>query len=297
METVTRRVIQHAQQLSGELDARAIVVYADALPQDGELHKLLEAVDTPAILVGRSRRESLAPELLDYTWVIVPDVPMTRAGQVRAALLVCLANGTLQQGDRVVCLTGMDSSGAIDTLQVLHLGSDPDLFSRLDPTTFRGDIAPEVFERALILATQLAVQGREGRPIGVLFVLGDSEKVLAQSRNLILNPFQGHPEAERNLLDPALEETIKEFASLDGGFVVRGDGVLLTAGSYLVPNAASAPLVGGLGTRHAAAAGITASTEAVVVCVSQSTGTVTVFKSGQIIAELPRPTGENRLYH
>jgi DNA integrity scanning protein DisA with diadenylate cyclase activity len=43
-------------------------------------------------------------------------------------------------------------------------------------------------------------------------------------------------------------------------------------------------------TRHAAA-GITASTAAVSVCVSQSTGTVTVFKNGQLIADIQRPSG------
>ena len=64
----------------------------------------------------------------------------------------------------------------------------------------------EVFERVLTLATQLAAEGREGRPVGALFVLGDSERVLAQSRGLVLNPFLGHPESGRNVLDPALED-------------------------------------------------------------------------------------------
>jgi DNA integrity scanning protein DisA with diadenylate cyclase activity len=119
--------------------------------------------------------------------------------------------------------------------------------------------------------------------------------VLAQSRSLVLNPFQGHPEAGRNLLDPALEETIKEFAGLDGAFVVRGDGVVLTAGTLLVPARGYPQLPGGLGARHAAAAGITASTGAVALCVSQSTGTVTVFQSGRVVADLHRPAGEGRL--
>jgi DNA integrity scanning protein DisA with diadenylate cyclase activity len=125
--------------------------------------------------------------------------------------------------------------------------------------------------------------------------VGDSARVLAQARSLVLNPFAGHPEAVRNILDPALEETIKEFSALDGAFVGRGDGVVLTAGTHLVPTATPAPLPGGLGTRHAAAAGITASTNAVSVCVSQSTGTVTVFKSGGLVADIPRPTNGNRL--
>src|SRR5262249_30562493 len=110
------------------------------------------------------------------------------------------------------------------------------------------------------------------------------------SRGLVLNPFQGHPESARNVVDPALEETIKEFAALDGAFIVRGDGVVLTAGSHLMPSpAASTQLASGLGTRHAAAAGISASTDAVAICVSQSTGTVSVYKSGRLVMDLQRP--------
>jgi DNA integrity scanning protein DisA with diadenylate cyclase activity len=111
----------------------------------------------------------------------------------------------------------------------------------------------------------------------------------------VLNPFQGHPESGRNVLDPALEETIKEFSALDGAFIVRGDGVVLTAGSHLMPlPAASTRLAGGLGTRHGAAAGISASTGAVAICISQSTGTVSVYKTGQLVTDIQRPTHGGR---
>jgi hypothetical protein len=221
----------------------------------------------------------------------VPDVNMTRAGQVKTALLVCLARGVLRRGDRVVCLSGVDGSRALDTLTVIDLGREAGLYSLFGPRSFGGDLAPEVFERVLTLATQLAAEGREGRPVGALFVLGDSERVLGQSRGLVLNPFQGHPESGRNVLDPALEETLKEFSALDGAFVVRGDGVVLTAGSQLLPSpAASTHLAGGLGTRHGAAAGITATTDAVAICTSQSTGTVSVYKSGHLVTDIQRPT-------
>jgi DNA integrity scanning protein DisA with diadenylate cyclase activity len=173
---------------------------------------------------------------------------------------------------------------------VLELGADnTELFSLLDSGVLPGGVRPEVFERVLTLATQLAAEGREGRPVGALFVLGDSGRVLAQSRRLVLNPFAGYPESELNILDPDLEETIKEFSALDGAFVVRGDGVVLTAGTQLLPTVSHALLAGGLGTRHAAAAGITASAEAVALCVSQSTGTVSVFVSGKLLTDIHRP--------
>jgi diadenylate cyclase len=295
MEKVSRRLVQHAQQLAREIEARAMLVSAEAVHQDDELGQLLDEMDFPAILFSRTEEASKLYRVGVQACVTVPDVHMTRAGQVKAAVLVCLARGLLQRGDRVVCLAGVDGSGSVDGLLVLDLGTEPELFSLFDTIAFAGDVAPEVFERTLSLAAQLAAEGREGRPVGALFVLGDSERVLSQSRNMVLNPFQGHPESERNILDPALEDTIKEFAALDGAFVVRGDGVVLTAGSQLLPSAPHSRLPGGLGTRHAAAAGITASTAAVTVCVSQSTGAVAIFRSGQLITDIHRQPSPGRL--
>jgi diadenylate cyclase len=288
MNILSRHIVRHAEQLAREVAARALVVYADAIGGADELRQVLQAVTFPTILVSRSTEAERMAGFESHARVRVPNVHLTRAGQVKSALLVCLARGLLQKGDRVVCLTGVDGSPAIDTLLVLNLGTEPELFSFAAAPDFLGDVAPEVFERALTLATHLAVEGREGHPVGALFVLGDSDRVLSQSRGLVLNPFHGHPETERNLLDPNLEETIKEFSALDGAFVMRGDGVVLTAGTLLLPLASRAQLLGGLGARHAAAAGITASTSAVAVCVSQSTGTVTVFSAGQRVTDIRR---------
>src|SRR5262245_17708489 len=202
METVARQIVRHAQELAREVGARAVVLYADAMTDDDELSRLVQAVDFPAILVTRSRAEARPPGPGSAVRVRVPDVPMTRAGQIRTALLVCLARGVLRKGDRVICLSGVDRSGALDTLLVLDLAGELGVVSLFDSQSFGGDLAPEVFERVLTLATQLAAEGREGRPVGALFVLGDSERVLGQSRGLVLNPCQGHPESGRNVLDP-----------------------------------------------------------------------------------------------
>lgn len=293
MKALSRRLVQHANALAKEIQARAVVVYADALEGDDELRQLLRTVDFPTILFTRSREVPLGHGEDAPIWITVPGVHTTRTGQARLALLVCLARGVLHGGDRVVCLTGPDGSNRIDTALVLDLGTEHELFASVGELDLTGDFSAEVFERVLWIATRLAAEGREGRPIGTILVLGDADHVLAQSRPLVLNPFQGHSERERNVLSAALEETLKEFASIDGAFVVRGDGVVLTAGVQLQPKPAERPLdlPPGLGTRHAAAAAITASTSAVAIAVSQSTGTVTVFKSGRILTEVQRAAG------
>ena len=44
-----------------------------------------------------------------------------------------------------------------------------------------------------------------------------------------------------------------------GAFIVRGDGVIMSAGTFLRPERAAPNLASGLGARHAAAAAITLS--------------------------------------
>jgi DNA integrity scanning protein DisA with diadenylate cyclase activity len=290
MKLVSRRLVRHAHSLAKEISARAVLVHADAIEADEDLRELLRTVDFRTILITRSKTDPTTLQSDMRTWITVPNVHMTRTGQVKVALLICLAKGFLQHGDRVVCLSGLDGSSIIDMLMVLNLGTEPELFGASNALDLTGSAIPEVFERVLTLASQLAAEGREGRPVGSIFVVGDSDRVLAQARSLILNPFRGYPEDERNILDPTLEETLKQFSAIDGAFIVRDDGVVLSAGVQLVPAVQAPSLPKGLGTRHAAAAAITASTDAIAVTISESTGTVTVFKSGEMMANIHKPT-------
>ena len=292
MNALSLRLLEHANALAKEIGAKAVVIYADALEENNGVWEVLSTINFPTILFSRSR-ESPAPPLANGpTWIRVEGVHTTRTGQARLALLICVARGVLRRGDRVVCLTGPDGSNRIDTAMVLDLGTEPELFASLGGLDLGGDFSAEVFERVLWIASRIAAEGREGRPIGTIFVVGDSDEVLAQSRQLVLNPLQGHPESGRNILSLELEETLKEFATIDGAFIVRGDGVVLAAGAQLQAKP-SQPLdiPAGLGTRHAAAAAITGSTSAVAFAISQSTRTVTVFKSGRILTQIQHSAG------
>lgn len=288
MHAVSVALIQHARGLAKEVGARAIVICADVLAEAQEVAQIVEACGFNAILVTRAKPHPAQSGPAVCTWITVPDVHLTRAGQVKVGMLVALAKGTLRSGDRVVCLTGIDRSDVIDTLLVLNLGTEPELFRPFDASMFDGHVRAEVFERVLALATQLAAEGREGRPVGAIFMVGDAQRVLEQSRSLVLNPFRGYAEAERNILDPAVEETIKEFSAIDGAFVISGEGVVVAAGVHLLPAKTVVALPKGLGTRHAAAASMTVSTNAIAIVVSQSTGMVSVFRGGEMIADIHR---------
>ena len=144
---------------------------------------------------------------------------------------------------------------------------------------------PDVLEPLIGLAVEIAREGREGRRIGTLFMLGDAEAVLAHSRPLILDPLSGHTETSRHIADPNLRGTIKELAQLDGGFVVSGDGIVLSACRYLDAATAQVDVPLGLGSRHIAAANMSAVTNSVGIVVSESS-VVRLFCHGHLVAEI-----------
>jgi diadenylate cyclase len=127
--------------------------------------------------------------------------------------------------------------------------------------------------------------------VGTIFVIGDYDKVVKYCRQMVINPFRGYREEEKNLLDPSLGETLKEFSTIDGAFIIRGDGTIMSAGTFLKPEKTTVSLQSGLGARHGAAAGLTAITGAMAVVVSQSTGAVSLFKAGELVMVLEKPKG------
>ncbi len=149
----------------------------------------------------------------------------------------------------------------------------------------RRGVNTRVLEQTITLAVEIAREGREGRKIGTLFVVGDSEAVLRSSRPLILDPLYGHPDESKRIDDPNIRETLKELAQLDGAFVVSNDGVVLSATRYIdtVSDALNVPL--GLGSRHMAAASVSKRTGAVAVVVSESS-MVRMFDDGELVSEI-----------
>ncbi len=143
----------------------------------------------------------------------------------------------------------------------------------------------DAFRAVMKLALALALEGREGKHIGTAFIIGDVENVLHASHQLLLNPFKGHDQQDLMITDRGNWETFKEFAQLDGVFVVSGDGVVCASGRYLDVDARSVRIQQGLGSRHAASAAITAETEAVAVVISES-GVIRVYHGGEQIIEI-----------
>ena len=208
-----------------------------------------------------------------------------RFERVRQGIILGLEGGYIPQGTRLVCLgnmigrSGVDSVVVVDTSEGFE-GFDPERIAAL-----AGDLPIEVVKASLELAVEIGEEGREGEPVGTLFVIGDADRVLASSRVMTYDPFRGYSEREKNICNPDNREGVKEVALMDGAFVLQDDGVILSGCRYITSDVQGLTLPKGLGARHVAAAAITNHTKAVAVAVSESSGTVRAFKRGQIVLQ------------
>src|SRR5512135_1881249 len=88
-------------------------------------------------------------------------------------------------------------------------------------------VNPRTLEEVIVLAIEIAREGREGRKIGTLFVVSDTERTIRNSRCLMLDPLLYHPDEKKHVEDPDLRETVKELAQLDGAFIVSDTGIIV----------------------------------------------------------------------
>jgi len=151
--------------------------------------------------------------------------------------------------------------------------------------TERESVDSSTLEQIVILAVEIAREGREGRKIGTIFTVGDSEAVLEHSRPMILDPLKGHASADTSIKSANVRETLKELAQLDGAFVIDNRGTALSAARYLDADTAGIDMPLGLGSRHMAGAAITKHTGCVSVVVSTS-AIVRLFDNGELVAEV-----------
>ena len=288
MKEINKIILDHACKIAGKIKAKALVLYADTA-----LELPIAEGEKPAFrLILVTRGDEDIPEKFQNfgTNINVPNVNLSRVGQIKIAITKGIAMGLFKKGDKLVCLSGLPKLGYADSIFVIDVGKEFEILTSQNITDITQGVYPEVFSTALNIALELAAQGREGRKVGTIFTLGDHEKVLQLSRQMVINPFIGYKEEERNILNPELMETIKEFSAIDGAFIVKENGAIVTAGRHLNAATESKDFPQGLGSRHIAAAGITDITRAIAIVLSESTGNVSVFKNGKLLVSILKPT-------
>lgn len=279
-----------AAKIAKAAECSTILIFTDVFPPS--LAPRMTFSGFNVVLAGQDLSDDDKEHHRADATLAVRALSRARLSQLRAAILLGLTRDIFGFQDRVCCVGGIPGSGQLDTVLVVDVDEEFESVIGHGEDMLPPDVSAEALERITAIATDLAAEGREGKSIGAMFVLGDHEEVSKRSKPLILNPFFGYDEEDRSILNPFMDETIKELALIDGAFVLRGNGVVESAGCLIQAKAEDIILPGGLGTRHAAAAAITHVTDSLALVVSSS-GQVTYFRKGQMFTLFDKSEGRS----
>lgn len=285
-------ILKEAAKIARGANCTSVLVFGDTFGGGVELGSVFQGFKTVLIAHGTSEAASERKEI--DAVLPIRSFSNHRFSQLRSAVLVGLTRGVFNSSDRLCCVGGIPQSNQFDSITVVDIEREFSTMLFHKSEMLPASVKAEVLERILAIATELAVEGREGHPVGGLFVLGNTDKISEYTKPLILNPFFGYKEEDRNILNPFMDETVKELSSIDGAFIIRGDGVLVSAGSLIHAPDYNHMLPGGLGSRHAAAASITQAVDCLCIVVSGSTGQVTLFRRGEMLPLMEKAVLPNR---
>lgn len=276
----THELLNSAFLLARKLKIDTLLVSADQIGNGNLIEDLRE--QERIIWFAQDKEQVYAPLSAKDAVLTMPSASLTRLSQLNFALFLSALNKLVKIDERVLGLSGVAGTRRLDTLVIAKPTSDYPWFHT---DSSPGEISEHV-AKLLELALHLADQGREGWPIGTIFVLGDEKELQPHLRQLILNPLKGHPESSRSIYNPDFMETIRELAVMDGAFIINSQGIMQSAGTYLNALVGEGKLAKGLGARHAAALAITIDTNATSITVSASSGTIIMYAKGKTVLEL-----------
>ncbi len=210
----------------------------------------------------------------------------SRFSRIKYAFLHGVLQNIIEADSRVVCALGPSGKAHLDTITIHDLAHSWSEDFPFEVHSLIGNRAFHIIMAVIDIALDIGALGREGKPVGTTFVIGDAAAVLDSSHQLVFNPFKGYPKKERMITRPEVVESIKELAQLDGAIIISSEGIVEAAGRNLNAERAASKQLRGLGARHRSAAGITRKTAAVAVVVSESTGKITIFEKGRVVTTL-----------
>ncbi len=278
-------LLKEASTIALAAKCTTILLFADTFAGSIELPRSLKKLNTIVVSQTSSRSDRSRDKKKETVATIeLGSISQQRLSQLRSAVIIGLTRGLIKPEEKLCCVGGIPESNLLDTIVVVDVAQEFQSVLTREEDLLPKSVKVEVMERLLTIATELAVQGREGKPVGCLFVVGDTGKVSTMVKPLVLNPFYGYSEVDRNVLNPFMDETIKEFSSIDGAFIIRGDGVIESAGTLVhAPAYYYRDMPSGLGARHSAASAISMATDCIAIVISASTGQVTLFRNGAMI--------------
>ncbi len=278
------RMIDVADQLAESFEADALLLLVEAAIDWKQLRK---AASPHKLLVAAEAEEHLEGAKDEGIDVVVLDMPQSPVFEkLTQALLESVADELLEPGADVIAVYSGFEAGKVDSVSLIHLDEHLRKLTARDLRQLETRVPLDTLKAVVDLAVVIGREGREGKPVGTMFVVGSAKAVLERCHPVGFDPMKGSTKTERSIHDRRVREGLKEIALMDGALVVAADGTVMAATQFVDAPAEGITMSKGLGARQWAAAAISRFSNAIAVTVSETNGTVRIFQNGEIILRI-----------
>ncbi|MCX7010058.1 MAG: hypothetical protein NTY53_22940 [Kiritimatiellaeota bacterium] len=171
-----KNLLAVARHMTEAAEAEAILLLLEGPTEWSRLKglagkgKIVVAANTSEDLAG-AKEAGLTTVRLD-----MPDSPIYE--RLTQSVLEAVADDLLTPGSSVVVLYSGFDADTIDSLSVINLDEHLNRLTGRDLRQLETRVPLDTLKIVVDLAVEIGRDGREGKPVGTLFVVGDSRKVL-----------------------------------------------------------------------------------------------------------------------
>lgn len=278
--------VEAAAKLAKATSAEAILVLTENMTDWAKLKKKTSTACDALIVATNNKELSESASEASITTTLLEMEDASIQNQLTQAVLASVANEKIQPGSTVVAIYCGFDADETDTISVLKLTERLGRLTARDLRKLETKVPLETLKTVVDLAVEIGRDGREGKAIGTMFVVGDHRNVMEQSRPGGLDFTKAYSRKERNLNDSWIREGVKELAQCDGMFIIAADGTIEGSQRIIDTSPVEITMTTGLGSRHFAGAAISKNTNAISVVVSQTSGTVRIFQNGEVVLRI-----------
>lgn len=279
-------ILAIAGALVAEAHADAILVLLDGSADWQKLRQAVPATVTKIIVATDSERDLAGAAEAGLIPLPLNKEKSPLLERLQHALLEAVADEILKSNCDVIAVYSGFEPQKLDSISLIRLDDRMRRLTSRDLQRLESSVPLKSLKVMIDLATQIGREGREGKKVGTMFVIGDTRRVLMHCKDSGFDPLKGYHRRMRNLFDPRVREDIKEIAQMDGAFIVSPDGIVEKSRQIIEVKHTDLTLSKGLGARHWAGAAISQITKAVAIVVSQSSGTVRLFQNGELVLRI-----------
>ena len=175
-----------AVRLAKSLEADAILMLMDG-PTDWKA--LRRAAAKQRIVIGADHKEEVAGAVEAGFPVVLLDMADSPVHErLTQALLEAVADDLLTPGAEVIALYSGFDPGTVDSFSVIRLDEHLGKLTARDLRQLETRVPLDTLKTVVDLAVEIGREGREGKPVGTLLVVGDARKVMAHSHPTGFDP-------------------------------------------------------------------------------------------------------------